>query len=375
MIRFISLLLLFLPGLLQAAPGYDVIGLAKYCDRYLQAPRLPQVSVLLRSFGDPLPCIEKDLQRGGKIKVQYVLRDATCWRNRACPPGTPGLQDWGDMKQLASQVNKLAVKYPGVKHEISPYLEHDFKDAAVIKKACQVALSQCPSCSCINEPFSGTKNTGFPLELHGTKTRAWSVSGDGASMFDGDNLKNDGNDFQHRISGSDSTYAWIDAFNLRCQGMKNFVPINQRTAKPTEDHFKQAHKIMTTEEDPVPQQAPGICKSLRKVQGGEIVKTNAEKYCNPETGDPRGDKPLLIIKKAGSKGEKMKVFSPGGKEVGCFKYYGVYQGNLHRWYMGDCSGQKPFELYKQLGQEWGFAHIGKGECLLFNSLRRMGSYR
>jgi hypothetical protein len=361
----------------ESTPGYDVLGLAKYCDRYLQAPRLPQVSVLLRSFGDPLPCIDRDLARGGKEKVQYVLRDATCWRNKKCPPGTPSLTDWNDIKKLALQVNKYAIKYPNVKHEISVYLEHDFKDANIIKKACSVSLQACPSCSCINEPFSGTKNTGFPLELHNTKVSAWSVSGDGASMFDGDNIKNDGNNFQHRIAGSDSTYAWWDALNLRCQGMKTFVPINQRTARPTADQFKQAHKIMTTEEDTVPV-APARCKSVRTVDGkkGEILKPNAEEYCNPESADPRGDKPLLIIRKGGKKGDKMKVYNSAGKEVGCFAYYGTFETpGTHRWYVGNCSGQAPYQLYQALGSEWGFVDSGGGSCIRVNALRRMGTYR
>ncbi len=361
----------------ESTPGYDVLGLAKYCDRYLQAPRLPAVSTIMRTFGDPIPCLQKDLNRGGKTDVQINLRDATCWRNKVCPAGTPSLTDWNDIKKLAQRVNQLAVKYPSVKFWISPYLEHDFKDPKIIQKACQVSLSACPTCGCINEPFSGVKQTGYPLELHNTKVSAWSVSGDGASMFDGDNLQNDGNNFQHRLAGSKFTWAWWNEVNLRCQGEKNFVPIDKRTARPTADQFKQAHKIMTTEEDPIPV-APARCKSVRTIDGkkGEILKTNAEKYCNPEVSDLRGNKPLLIIRKGGKKGDKMKVYSSTGKEVGCFKYYGTYTTpGTHRWYMGDCSGQAPYQLYQALGSEWGFADSGGGSCIRINALRRMGSYR
>lgn len=377
--RFFFFLCVIFSGLAQAEPlaGYDALGLAKYCDRYLQAPRLPALSALLRSFGDPMPCIDKALARGGLEKVQYVLRDATCWRNKKCPSGTPSLTDWNDIKKLAVVVNKTATRFPNTIHEISPYLEHDFKDASIIKKACSVALSGCPTCTCINEPFSGTKNTGYPLELHNTKVSAWSVSGDGASMFDGDNLKNDGNNFQHRIAGSNTSWAWWDALNLRCQGMKTFIPIGQRTARPTADQFAQAHKIMTTIEDAYPA-APALCKSVRDVDGkkGELLKNNAEKYCNPKTSDPRGDKPLLIFGKGGNRGDKIKVYASSGKEVGCFKYYGSYtKPGQHRWYMGDCSGQAPFELYKDLGNEWGFVNLGGGQCLRINALRRLGYHR
>jgi len=359
--------------------GYDVIGLAKYCEEYLAAPKLPKVSTLLRSFGDPLPCIDKALARGGLTDVQYNLRDATCFRNNVCSSGTPSLTDWGDMTKLAQQVNKRAVANPSVRHWISPYLEHDFKDASVIKKACQVSLAACPTCKCVNEPFSGAKNTGYPLELHGTKTSAWSVSGDGASMFDGDNIKDDGNNFQHRLSGSEQTYGWWNALNLRCQGEKTFLSIDKRTTRPNSDQFNQAYKTLVSQEDPVPA-APAVCRRVRTVDGGkgEILKPNAEKYCNGQQGehDARGDKPLLIIRKAGRRGDKIKILSSSGKEVGCFKYYGTFTTpGTHRWYVGDCSGQKPFALYKALGNEWGFAHLGGGQCLRFNALRRMGIYR
>jgi hypothetical protein len=233
----------------------------------------------------------------------------------------------------------------------------------------------------VNEPFSGTRQTGFDLELHGTTKAAsatW-VSGDGASIFDGDNIKNDGNDFQHRTSGKKGTAAWWNAINLRCQGEKNFTPVNKRTERPTLDQFQQAHKILTTEEDPVPA-APGICKTVRLVDGkkGEILKTNAEKYCNGQQGesDPRGDKPLLIIKKSGKRGDKIRIYSSGGKEVGCFGYFGTFETpGTHRWYVGSCSKQKPYELYKSLGSEWGFVHLGGGNCIRINALRRMGKYR
>src|SRR5688572_26953264 len=81
--------------------GYDVLGLAKYCDTYLSAPNLPAVSTLLNTFGDPLPCLRRKLDTGSLSLVQVDLMDATCWRNRVCPPGTPALTDWRVMKARA----------------------------------------------------------------------------------------------------------------------------------------------------------------------------------------------------------------------------------------------------------------------------------
>lgn len=360
-------------------PGYDVLGMAKYCDTYLKAPRLPSVSSLMRTFGDPIPCLRRALARGDLKYVQMNLRDATCWRNRVCPSGTPSLTDWNDIKRLAQQVNKVAVDFPGTEFYISPYLEHDFKDAKTIQKACQVSLAACPTCKCVNEPFSGTKNTGYPLELHGTKVKAWSVSGDGASMFDGDNIKNDGNNFQHRLAGTDFIYAWWNEINLRCTGEKSFTPINKRTARPEGWQFQMASKILTTQEDPIPA-VPAQCRTVRHVEArrGEINKVTAERYCNGQVGenDSRGNKPLLIIRKGGKRGDKLKVLRPDGREVGCFAYYGTFTTpGTHRWYMGNCSGENGWQLYKELGQEWGYATLGGGACLRFNAIRREGVYR
>jgi hypothetical protein len=281
------------------------------------------------------------------------------------------------MKKLALQVNQRAVAHPEVEHWISPYLEHDFKDANVITKACTVSLSACPTCKCINEPMSGTRNTPYPLELHNTTNKAFSISGDGASMFDGDNVRSDNNNFEHRLAGSDATYAWFNEMNGRVTGDKVFTPINKRTCWPTSDLMSQAQKIMISEDAPIPN-APPQCKQIVRINGkaGEINKTNAEMYAPCPNPDKRGNKQLFILRKAGNRGSKLKIRNSSGKEVGCAAYYGTYSSpGLHRWYVGSCSGQTPWGLYKALGNEWGFAELGGGKCLLFNSIRREGVYR
>jgi hypothetical protein len=381
---FVFILWLPVYCLAETLPGYDVLAVAQYCERYLKAPRLPAVSTLLNTFGDPLPCIEKAVQRGGLELVQIDLIDATCWRNRVCPPGVPRPDDLKAIEKRAQSVQKLAVKYPGTKWSVSPALEHDVKDAKKVQAMMNAAKKGCPNCDVINSPFSGARNS--PLELHGTKVSAFSVSGDGASIFDADNLKSDCSkeleqsgkckEFEHNQSGSYSTFAWFNELNLRCTGEKNFTPPLKRTERPTADLFAQAYQVMQRE--PAIPASPGLCKTVRTVDKskGEIVKPNAESYCNGQQKDKRGNRPLLLLAKHGKAGDKLKVYNSGGKEVGCFRYYGKFSDpRLGRWYMGDCSGQTPAQLFKDLGSEWGFAHLGGGACLRFNSVRRMGVYR
>ena len=360
----------------QSIPGYDALGLAMYCQRYLDAPKLPGLSTLLNTFGDPLPCIEKRMNLECLKVVQVDLIDATCWRNNKCPPGAKKPTDLKEIKNRASKVNALALKFqmkcPDTAWWVSPGLEHDEKNAQTVEKMMSAAREGCPNCKAINSPFSGAKLT--PLELHGTKVKAFSVSGDGASLFDGDTIDSDGNGFNHIRSGSYSTFAWWNELNLRCTGEKNFTPPLKRTEKPTGDQFWQAFLTMQQEEGkPV---APSQCKQVKQLDKKEIYKPNAESYCNGQPKDRRGNSPLLIIKKSGKRGDRMKAFSKEGKQVGCFMYYGPFsEPGLHRWYMGDCSGQTPYKLYKDFKGEWGFVQSGKNECILINSIRRLGVYR
>lgn len=358
----------------KTIPGYDVLGLAMYCDVFLRAPKLPALSTLMNTFGDPLPCVKRRLAMGGMQVVQVDLIDATCWRNSNCAPGVPRPDDLKIIQKRAAQVRELALLYPDVHFEVSPGLEHDVKSVNTVTSMLKSAKLGCPECEPVNSPFSGATPSGYRVERHGTKVTAELVSSDGASMFDADNICKDGNKFQHRLSG-DETESWINEFNLRCTGEDNFTPPLQRTNKPTDWQFLMIHKIMTTEEDAIPR-TPTKCRSIRAFSKGEINKPTAEFYCNGVPDDGRGNKPLLILKRAGKRGQKFDVYDSNGKVVGCYAYYGPYTvSGFHRWYMGSCSRQTPWDLYRRLGQEWGFADMGNGQCLRFNSLRRENVYR
>lgn len=373
-------------ALAQQWQGYDVLGLAMYCDKYLAAPKLPAVSTLMNTFGNPLPCIEKRIQQGGLEVVQVDLIDATCWRNRVCPPGAPRPDDLGTLKSRAAKVSALAEKYPSVKFWLSPGLEHDVKDAGTVKKMFAVIKKGCPKCQLINSPFTGARISGIPLELHGTKSRAFSISSDGASQFDGDNMSSDcvGEDrekgrcrpFEHRTSGSYSTFGWIPEFNLRCSGEKSFTQPLKRTEKPSGDLFRQSFLLMQPEQ-PKPG-TPPQCKTVRDITPGrEITKTNAEHYCNGQKKDARGNKPLLIVQIPGHKGDKMPILRPDGKQVAAACYWDTYSPmrNAHRWYVGGCTGETPVELMDELGTEWAHALYAPGKCLRFNAIRRQGVYK
>lgn len=379
----LALLSILLPVICsaQTIQGYDALGLAMYCKRYLNAPKLPALSTLMNTFGDPFPCIEKRMSQECLKLIQIDLIDATCWRNNSCPSGVPRPNDLNEIKSRAKKVQLLKNKLSFCNTEwwLSPALEHDEKNPQTVTAMLKAAQEGCPECKVINSPFSGARPPQYPLELHGTKVKAFSVSGDGASIFDGDNLKSDNNGFEHRVSGEHTTFAWFNELNLRCTGENKPPPPLKRTEKPSSELFVQAYLVLQPEQNR--SNLPSKCKFLREIEANkEINKPNAEAYCNGQIGenDSRGNKPLLIIKKQGQVNEKLNVLNSNGKIVGCFKYYGSYDGlpNTHRWYMGNCSGQYASQLYKDLGNsEWGYLQLGGGKCLRFNAIRRQGTYR
>ena len=92
------------PAFCETIPGYDALALARFCDTYLKAPRLPALSTLLNTFGDPIPCVDRAAARGGLKLVKIDLIDATCWRNKVCPAGVPKPDD---LKTIDFKSNEL----------------------------------------------------------------------------------------------------------------------------------------------------------------------------------------------------------------------------------------------------------------------------
>lgn len=374
--KYIFALVFFITSLsiAETRKSYDALGLAMYCNEYLKAPQLEGISTLLNTFGDPLPCIEKRIAKGNLTFAQIDLIDATCWRNKTCAPGVPKPTDLKTIESRARKVYQYQQKYPRIEWWVSPALEYDEKNPATVLKMMQAAQKGCPPCKVIQSPFSGATVSGYPIEKHGTKVRAFSVSGDGASIFDADNIKSDGNGFEHNKSGSDQTHAWFNELNLRCTGEKTSTPPLKRTEKPTGALFKQAFINMQDELKIPP--APKVCKEVKAFKDKEINKPNAESYCNGQTKDVRGNKPMLILKRRGNPGERLPLYNSNGSKVGCYKYYGEYsEKGYYRYYEGDCSGFNPVELMDKLGSEYGFLDTGKGKCQLINAVRRLGVYR
>lgn len=349
--------------------GYDALGLAMYCDRWLQAPKLPYISTLDNTFGDPLPCLNKGVPIHKLTDVQIDLVDYTCYRNKTCPPGTPAQGDLRVIEQRAKKYRTFKQCYPHINVWLSPGLEHDVKDESKVRGMLNAAARGCPECKVINSPYTGARPAGIPLELHGNKAEAFAVSNDGVSIFDG-------NSGTYRTNGQKYIAAWFNELNLRFTGEDKPPPPKLRKCKPTGNLFKQAFLVLDVE-DPKPG-FPRQCQIQRDIKAPEILKTNGESYCN---NDSRGNRPLYITKISGRRGSRLDIYTSLWKKIGYFGYYGTYSAaGYHRWYVGEVgSGQTPDQLYDQNGRkEWAFIVRrtgGKTECTRFNTIRRLGTYR
>lgn len=355
--------------------GYDTLGMAKYCDKVLKAPSLPSLSSLMNTFGNSLNCIEK-LAKQNKEKFQYLqmdLIDATCWRNNNCAPGVPKPTDYKIIEARAREVKVtcdiIRQHYnPDFECWVSFALEHDVKNCRDVQKAIDASLKGCPTCKAIQSPFSGCVVPNVPVERHGNKVKSFSVSNDGESIFDSKSG-------EYRKNGLKFVYAWFGEMNGRPTGLDHWIPPKQRTCWPTSDLMRQAYLVLQPPELPR-SEAPTACKNTVNVKEPEILKTNAEAYNPCPHPDPRGNKPLWITKLKGKKGDKLDVLSQEGKKIACFKYYGTFSApGMHRWYMGDCSGQTPVQLFDAANGEWAFIRKPDGNCVRFNTIRRGGVTR
>jgi hypothetical protein len=107
---------------------------------------------------------------------------------------------------------------------------------------------------------------------------------------------------------------------------------------------------------------------VSEVAAPEIFKTNAEEE---ENGNPRGNRPVYLSK---IKVPRWSILSPDGREIGCATHYGEPYRNLHRHYVGNCSGDTPISLMNKAKSEWIYLRMGN-RCVLVNAIRRKGSYR
>lgn len=335
--------------------GYDVLGLAKQDVRMLirHTDDNRAIGVLEGTFGDVIPPLEQYLRSGKVTAFRAHLTNGTCARFNKCEAGEPGAKSYKAIAKRAAAFEALAKRHPLIKCYLSPRLEHDEKDTAVIKEWIRILNTQAPSCIPVISAFSGHFSPDALKEKHGSKASAQIISTDGDSFYDV-------NSFRYHHQGTVLAFAWINSFNLRFTGEKVWVPPSKRTRKTTIPEIKQLRRMLRKAEP-----EPSACAP---VVPPEVWKTNAEDFNN---GDVRSNKAVFIIQK---KHDRIPLTNLGGKQIACLKYYGPFENGMHRHYIGTCSGHDPVDLMDAAGGEWLYGKAGN-KCYRLNAIRRLGVYR
>lgn len=343
--------------------GYDILALAKQPKEVVAlAEPGKALGVLQGTFGDVIPALEREIRKGNTYAFRAHLTNGTCFRNQNCEAGEPGATNYGVLKKRAIAFQQLTDRNPWTKCFLSPRLEHDEKKREVVNKWFSIIKEFAPSCTPVCSNFTGYCPGDVLSEKHGNDSTADIVSNDGKSLYDADTSKYWGH-------GKVLSLGWINRFNLRVSGEKEFIPPSKRTVKATKDDMLQINALMKPMA-PIPP-APSICKKVIKLTPSNTLKSNSEDY---NQGNPRDNKPVLLIKQKYQNG--FGVLSPTGKKVACAsnRYNLPPFENLNRYYLGECANKSNPKVLKEAGNEWVFYRNG-GICYLGNAVRRLGTHR
>lgn len=346
--------------------GQDILGLARQNVPMIKT-NLEEgqcVGVMAGTFGGTIGPMD-DLLSTGKVYCYRFHAFGFCKHGSSCSPGECGVTNYSCMKGKAQAIEALAQKYPMpfAQCYISPYAEYAERSATRVNKWFSILKQYAPSCIPVSSAMGGYVPSGVLIEKHGNSPGVAAItSNDGANYFDSNSTKY--NDYAKQIS-----FAWTNRYNLRLTSEKA-APLPPRK-RPLSNRISKSDfiqmQLMQHEMPPRPA-PPAVCRTIHTLSGGETLKNHSEDY--GAAGDSRSNKPLFISR---SRSSRMDILSPSGAKIGCFKYYGPYEG-LYRLYEGSCSGMTPYELYQKAGGEWAWIKDGS-TCIPFPTIRRAGTYR
>lgn len=359
--------------------GQDILGLAMQDVDMIAANIEPgtALGVLQGTFGNVIPALDKLLATGKPSAFRAHILNGCCHRNGNCERGEPKPTDVRAIGERAKRLGNLALKYPQIKCYLSPVLEHDVKDEALVKSWIAAIKQNAPTCTPIISAFTGVYLAGVLRESHNWRARGFHVlSPDGTSGFDIDHTS-------YGTGRETMLFNWIPRYNLRPAG---FIPPSKRTAKVSKDELLQAQRLLHPQETK-PTGKPPQCESVRAVgdppkgwnpkkkqpnpNAKELWKTNGE---DKDNGDVRANKPVFISR---YNLPTIDLINSRGNKVAYLRYFGTYPpaGNgFHRHYLGTGSNLTPVALMDKNRGEWLWLDLKK-ECVLVNAIRRKGYYR
>lgn len=309
------------------------------------------------------PGLRNSVQEKHEITYGYNIRSF----DSALRTNKPAIIN--NIKARTAIYRSLSAEFPSVKFYLSPLLEHDVSEGAW-RNAANAVLSIWPEVRLVNNPMSGWNGSykGSILERHGAKPGSAAIS-----SLDGEDATDiNVPEWLKRTAANKITYVWSRSYNCRHQG--NFVPPSKRTSCPKPYQFEELAHIPDARPT-APSRVPAGCAKVKPLAAPSIWKPMSEDKGN---GDPRANLPVLLIPFQ----PKLPVTVIGmvGQPVGTLGYYGVFQGDLNRYYSGYGGGSKKggYQLEKEAtkqGSPYVWAKQGKTCVGPFISGRRAGSYR
>ncbi len=294
--RIISCLLLCFS--LFADYGLDTLAMAKYPKRV--AKDLPNgwwFGTFAETFGDAYPAVERVLKTGKPkgYRIQLLWSDSHNF----------GDSDIPKIISLSKKYNQLAVKYPNIKCEISPFCEHKLQN---IDKYLDIAAKHAPNCTIVNTVWTGALSKKYKNEVHGNKKAApkgrYNFSYDGQSAVDA-NVEAD----KTKYKLSEVFYFWIPQFNLRAK-MDDPTPRPERKIRPDAKQMKSVIYLAN------PKGKTNFPKSV-------TYKSHADQHNMPR--EFRASKPVVIYSKKCTELQ----FTKNNKRMGRLIYGGPFSGGGH----------------------------------------------
>lgn len=287
-------------------PGIDALGAPKYRKAFLTIPRHFAVRSFGETFGDFYPLAKDWVRTGGLLLgVDLLWNDDHKYGSSA---------QMKRVKKMALQYQQLAVEFPEVDLEISPFTEHNLSNPDKYLDDVQLWA---PDCTIVNNPWKGAFSRRYKNEVHGSKgapNGRYNYSGDGGLDSKPYNAELVDCDFQALLkehANCERFYFWHVRNNGK-YSMKDPAKRPQRKYWPSPDFLASQYWYFT---DPGQVQLPK----------GWFVKSHAELH---GANDNKGDK-LLIVSPIKTSEITLKR---NGKVVGRLRYFGSFDGGGYRYY-------------------------------------------
>lgn len=336
-----TILLLILSLNLLAEPGVDTLGLPKYVKMVKEnLPRGWWFSSFAETFGDGIKAID-EVNSTGKPKgfrIQLIWSDTHKF----------GDSDIPKVISLSKRIQVLALKYPNIKCEVSPFCEHNLSNP---DKYLDIVKQYAPNCEPVNTVWKGKLSNKYKNEVHGSKANVpsgrFNWSGDGEDAFNSDIESS-----KAKFRQAEIFWFWICPNNgkMKCEDP---TPRPQRQGWTSKTEFEALLYLTNS-------------KGNANLDSKYLFKSVSDKHSQEPQG--KDAKPVMI---APIKTDSIKLYSQLGALMNTMRYYGAFSGGGYRYYASDYG----YRISKKNGNELLRVFVNGKSVGTVNSAFRQNKYR